>query len=169
LARPKPDNVDKLRALEKDPGADVQIERPVSERVNTAFGRNMMKGAQGKGSVRVCLGAKVKEVRDDSVAFTDGNGREESLPNDVVFAMIGREAPLNFFRRSGIPIRGEWRIPTWAGFIAFFLFCCFLYNWKAGTALNDYFSKHHLFPFNLPQTLGDGAFAKTLAVTLRQP
>ena len=30
--------------------------------------------------------------------------------------MIGREAPLDFFRRSGIPIRGEWRLSTWLGF-----------------------------------------------------
>jgi thioredoxin reductase/ferredoxin len=168
LARPKPDNVDKLRALEKDPGADVQIERPVSERVNTAFGRNMMKGAQGKGSVRVCLGAKVKEVRDDSVAFTDGNGKEESLPNDVVFAMIGREAPLDFFRRSGIPIRGEWTARTFAGFFAFFALCCFVYTWKADTAVNHYFSEHKLFPFNIGN-IGSGALGKALTDALGSP
>ncbi|HEY1584271.1 MAG TPA: NAD(P)/FAD-dependent oxidoreductase, partial [Polyangia bacterium] len=115
FARPKPENVDKLRALEKDPKADVQIERPVSERVNTAMGHNMMREMppHPAGRVRVVLGCKLDEVREDAVLFTDGAGKKETLPNDVVFAMIGREAPLDFFRRSGIPIHGEWSAATW--------------------------------------------------------
>ena len=65
--------------------------------------------------------------------------------------MIGREAPLDFFRRSGIPIRGEWRPATYVSFAAFFLFCFFLYNWKAGGAVNQYFQQHGLFPYNVPK------------------
>src|SRR5205807_962792 len=154
FARPKPENIDKLRALEKDPEADVQLEKPVSERVNTAVGANMMPAmgdspGDRHGSVRLMLPSKLKEIREREVILEEGAGQVVSVPNDVVFAMIGREAPLDFFRRSGIPIRGEWRASTWAGFIAFFLFCFFVYNWKAGTSLNEYFSKHHLFPFNL--------------------
>ena len=64
-----------------------------------------------------------------------GSGRRR-LANDVVFTMLGREAPLDFFRRSGIPIRGEWTAGRGRGFAAFLLFCVFLYNWKAGGALN---------------------------------
>ena len=37
--------------------------------------------------------------RDVTIATAGGNA--ETLPNDAVFAMIGREAPLDFFRRSG--------------------------------------------------------------------
>ena len=46
--------------------------------------------------------------------------------------MIGREAPLAFFRRSGLPIRNEW---TWwrvLGCAAFVLFCFAFYHWKGG-------------------------------------
>src|SRR5262249_61262284 len=41
FARPKPENVEKLRALVKDPHAAVQVEKPVSERVKTALGLYM--------------------------------------------------------------------------------------------------------------------------------
>ncbi|MFQ5701161.1 MAG: 4Fe-4S binding protein, partial [Acidobacteriota bacterium] len=82
------------------------------------------------------------------------DGREEIIPNDVVFTMIGREAPLDFFRRSGVLIRGEWRASTWAGFIGFLLFCAFLYNWKEGASLTELFRQHGWFPFNVPSLLG---------------
>ncbi len=170
FARPKPENVDRLRALEKDPRADVQIERPVSERVNTAMGANMMReiGPHAPGSVRVMLGCKLAEVRDDAVDVIDEGGKQQTLRNDVVFAMIGREAPLDFFRRSGIPIRGEWRASTWAGFLAFFAFCCFVYTWKADTGVNHYFSAHKLFPFNIG-SLGSGALGKALSDAIGSP
>ena len=170
LARPKPENVDKLRALEHGHSEGVQITQPVSERVNTAVGSNMMHGMRqpAPGSVTLLLASKLKEVRTDSVALVDASGQERTLPNDVVFAMIGREAPLDFFRRSGIPIRGEWRATTWASFIAFFAFCCFVYTWKADTAVNHYFSAHKLFPFNLPH-LGSGALGKALSDAIASP
>ena len=43
FARPKPENVEKLKMLENDPKANVQVERPSSERVTTAFTSEMMK------------------------------------------------------------------------------------------------------------------------------
>jgi NosR/NirI family transcriptional regulator, nitrous oxide reductase regulator len=82
--------------------------------------------------------------------------------------MIGREAPLDFFRRSGIPIRGEWRPITYATFAAFFAFCCFLYPWKADTGLNHYFSEHKLFPFNIG-SVGSGALGKALSDAIGSP
>jgi NosR/NirI family transcriptional regulator, nitrous oxide reductase regulator len=168
LSRPKPENLEKIRALEANPDAVVSIERPVSERVNTAMTANMV-GHGKHGTVKLLLGSKLKEIKPDAVELEGGDGKAVTLPNDVVFAMIGREAPLDFFRRSGVPIRGEWRPPTYGSFAAFFLFCLFVYTWKAGTALNEYFSKNHLFPFNLPESLGNSGFLKALAISLRQP
>jgi NosR/NirI family nitrous oxide reductase transcriptional regulator len=170
FARPKPENIEKLRTLEKGGGAHMQIENPVSERVNTAIGENMMHGhpqAQ-RGSLRVALGTKLKEVRRDDVVLVGSDGKEEVLANDLVFAMIGREAPLDFFRRSGIPIRGEWRLPTALSFAAFFSFCIFLYVWKADTGLNHWWSAHKLFPFNIPPSTG-GALAKAVSGAVGQP
>lgn len=128
FSRPKPQNLEKLQILTADPTADVQIERPTSERVTTAMTSGMQRARQ-PGSLKLALATEVTRIDPDRVFLK--NGTEESLPNDVVFTMLGREAPLDFFRRSGIPIRGEWRPGTYAAFGAFFVFCIFLYLWKA--------------------------------------
>jgi thioredoxin reductase/ferredoxin len=167
FARPKPDNIDKLKQLEANPNAAVGVEEPSSERVTTAMSVNQA-AKMKHGTLKLMMASKLKQITPDACELTDAGGANVSLPNDVVFAMIGREAPLDFFRRSGIPIRGEWRAKTWAGFIAFFVFCMFMYNWKASTGLNEYFSKHHLFPFNMP-SLGDSPFAKALTEATQSP
>jgi thioredoxin reductase/polyferredoxin len=166
FARPKPDNIEKLRALERNPDADVSIEEPSSERVNTPMTSNMVDGKHG--TIQIMMSSKPKEIRPDSAVLIDAGGSEVVLPNDVVFAMIGREAPLDFFRRSGIPIRGEWRPVTYLTFAAWFLFCLFVYTWKGGTQLNEYFTKHQLFPFGLP-SLGESALGQSLTEAVRQP
>lgn len=168
FSRPKPENIRKIRALEKDPTAEVAVERPISDRVTTAAGF-LMRGDKPAGSLRLLLPSTVKEIRQDSVTLKNEAGAEIVLPNDVVFAMIGREAPLEFFRRSGITIRGEWKARTWASFILFFAFCVFLYNWKSGGDLNAFFQRHHWFPFNIAASGDPSSLPGTMAITFRDP
>jgi thioredoxin reductase/NAD-dependent dihydropyrimidine dehydrogenase PreA subunit len=181
FSRPKPENVEKLQALAANPAADVAVERPTSERVTTAAGSHL-RGDQPPGSVTLALGTEVREIRPHEVVLRDAAKREQALPNDVVFTMLGREAPLDFFRRSGIAVRGGWRASTWIGFLLFFAFCVFVYNWKSGgSAIYNAFERRQWFPFNLPEwfagwsgSLG-AAFAEpanflgTLAISLREP
>jgi thioredoxin reductase/ferredoxin len=134
LSRPKPENVEKLRALTADPRAEVAVEEPSSERVTTAAGP-FLGNHRKAGSVRLMLGSRVKEIREAEVVVTDDRGQDETLANDAVFTMIGREAPLGFFRRSGVAIRGEMTARAGAGLGAFLLFCTWLYHWKGGKAL----------------------------------
>jgi thioredoxin reductase/ferredoxin len=169
FSRCKAENVEKLRLLERDPSAPVAVEHPSSERVTTATGSFMRVDPAHPGSVRVALGTRVERIEPRSVVLEDGSGKT-TLPNDVVFTMLGREAPLEFFRRSKIPIRGEWSALTWASFIAFFAFCVFLYNWKAGGTVNQYFQKHGLFPYDLPALSRDPAtLPGTLTISLKDP
>jgi thioredoxin reductase/Pyruvate/2-oxoacid:ferredoxin oxidoreductase delta subunit len=134
FSRPKPENVEKLEALRKDPMADVAVEEPTSERVTTAAGPFM--GEHRKpGSVRLMLGSQVKEIREREVVVRDAGSAEETLPNDAVFTMIGREAPLDFFRRSGVAIGGEIGPKGWAALATFVAFCTWLYHWKGGEAI----------------------------------
>ena len=163
FARPKPENVEKIRLLEKNPTAPVAVENPSSERVTTSTGSFMKAaGEHPPGSVRLAMATQVVKVEPKQVVLKDEAGQQTTLPNDVVFTMLGREAPLEFFRRSGISIRGEWTATTWVSFLAFFLFCVFLYNWKAGGTVNQSFQKHGLFPYNVPgwlERLGGSAAA----------
>jgi polyferredoxin len=91
--------------------------------------------------------------------------------------MIGREAPLEFFRRSGVKIAGELGGKGWTALGLFILFCAFIYNWKAGGSLTQFFQNHNWFPFNLTSLFGAVSLnfddPKTLAgmlkVTLTEP
>ncbi len=122
FSRPKPENIEKLKNLSQSE-ADATVEEPASEKHGS---KNDI------GSVYLALGTTVKEISKDKVILVDGEGQEQTIQNDVTFTMIGREAPLGFFRRSGIPIRGEETAKGWVAFSIFLLFCIFIYTWKAG-------------------------------------
>ncbi len=151
FSRPKPENIDKLNQLMANPLADVAVEEPSSERVTTSFTPAMCARTE-EGSICLMLPSQVVEIREKEVVLEDGEGQATTLPNDVVFSMIGREPPLDFFRRSGVPIRGEWRVKTYICFALFLIFCTFLYQWKgeAGLPIHRWFRDHGWFPFNVP-------------------
>ncbi len=134
LSRAKPENVEKLETLRHDPTAEVSVEEPTSERVTSAAGP-FMGERQQPGSVRLMLGSQVEEIREQEVVVRNAAGADETLPNDAVFLMIGREAPLGFFRRSGVGITGEIGVRGWAALAAFVVFCAWLYHWKGGEAI----------------------------------
>ena len=170
FSRPKPENVEKLAILEKNPSAHVGIEHPTSDLVTTATGAFQKADPARVGSVRLALGTRVKRVEEKTVVLEDDAGKASTLENDVVFTMLGREAPLEFFRRSKMPIRGEWTPATWASCIAFFVFCVFLYNWKASGAVNQFFQRNRLFPYNLPALSADpSTLGGTLSISLKDP
>lgn len=180
FSRPKPENVEKLQMLMKDPDAEVAVEKPSSERVTTSISSKMRAG-HNTGAVHLALGTRIKEIKPDRVILLDEQNQETVLKNDVVFSMIGREAPLDFFRRSGIGIRGEWTPRTYLSFAGFFLFCVFIYLWKGGTSLNKMFQTNLWFPYNVPvflSSLGSGiaasvadtsTFLGTMAISLKDP
>ncbi len=130
FSRPKPENVEQIDALARRPGA---------------------------GSLRLLLSTTVKEIRAREVDIQTPEGRVETIPNDVVFVMIGRDAPLDFFRRSGVKIRGDWSWKTAAGFAAFVAFCVALYNWKAGGRLTHLFYERHWWPVPIADAVADPA------------
>jgi thioredoxin reductase/ferredoxin len=148
LARAKPANIEKVEMLVRDASADVQIEKPTSERVNTAV-TSGMRGQKSPGSLKLALGTEVTRIERDQVYLK--NGTESPLPNDVVFTMLGREAPLEFFRRSGIPIAGEATPRGWIALGVFLAFCVFLYAWKSGGFAETWLNP---WPENMPTILG---------------
>lgn len=170
FARPKPENIEKIEMLKKNPSADVSVENPSSERVTTSITKGMRKKGEA-GALNVMLATKVKEISNDRVILLNDQNQETVLKNDVVFTMIGREAPLDFFRRCGIPIRGEWKLATWIGFISFMLFCIFMYNWKnTSSSINKVFQTHHWFPYNISQMTADhSSLIGTIVQSMRDP
>ncbi|MEM1059988.1 MAG: NAD(P)-binding domain-containing protein [Verrucomicrobiota bacterium] len=129
FSRPKPENLEMLHRLAENPASSACIEKPSSERVTTAASSDMRETPE-PGSLSLKLATNVKEITDDEVTIAQQDGQTETLANDAVFAMIGREPPLDFFRRSGVNVRGDTGPFFWAGMLAFVLFCWWLYHWK---------------------------------------
>jgi len=82
------------------------------------------------GRLRLLFGTRFTRIGADTVEIVTG-GVAETLPNQGVLALIGREAPLDFFRRSGVPIRGERSLPTILALSAFLVAITALYAWKS--------------------------------------
>ncbi len=138
LSRPKVENVEKLNMLAQ--ASNSKGSRSVS---SSSLPREI-----ASGSVRLNLGTTVKEIKEHEVVLVNSEKQERFLPNDIVFSLIGREAPLGFFRRSGLRIRGENTARGWIALGIFMLFCIFIYTWKA-----EGFTKNWLDPWpgNSPQ------------------
>lgn len=131
LNRPKPENIEKVMALAADPCTEVAVDNPSSERVTTAASSDMREG--DPGCLKLALGTAPTKVTAESVFIKEGkDGPEQELRNDAVFAMIGREAPLDFFRKSGVSITGDRGKKWWATILFAFLFATWMYHWKKG-------------------------------------
>ena len=66
-----------------------------------------------------------------------------------VFVLIGREAPVDFLRRSGVAIRGEWTWRSWLSLAFVMVFFTLLYHWKrtgVWPPIGEWWSDHGGFP-----------------------
>ncbi len=140
-----------------DSGADVTLSyrgkeftRPKHENVDAVNASANAPNAPGasSGSLKVALGTQATEIREHEVMLVDRAGSEETVESDVVFTMIGREPPLEFFRRSGIRMRGEWSPRTWLSFLGFVAACFVLYDTKAGGPIKHWLSRAGLWFFD---------------------
>jgi thioredoxin reductase/ferredoxin len=119
------------------------------------------------GRLAVRFATRVREIREREVALEGPAGGIETLANDVVFTMIGREPPLDFLRRTGVRIAGEMTPSRWTAMGLFLLFCGWLYNWKSGGWFSDLWYRRHWFPTNLPDVLA--AAGGAIAAAAHEP
>jgi thioredoxin reductase/ferredoxin len=83
-----------------------------------------------KGSIVTSFESTVKEISSAEVVIKDKNG-ERTIPNHVVFALIGTEIPLEFFKRSNIIVEGEKHFADWVKLVTLLLFASLLYFGKS--------------------------------------
>jgi len=179
FARPKPENVERLERLRADPMANVSVTTPSSERVTTAVG-GFLEGHRKPGKIELLMESQVRAIEDREVVVREAGGVDRRIANDAVFSMIGREAPLDFFRKSGVKIRSEWTAMSWVTLALVVLAAVFVYHWKKGGVyfgISEAFQRNGWFPFQVPDAwaaLG-GAFADkstllgTLKISLGEP
>lgn len=120
---------------------------------------------QARGKITQMMASQVKAIQPNQVTIQDGSGQEVALENDVVFSLIGREAPLDFFRRSGVRIKGESTAPMKLALLFFALLVIVMYDWKNKAFLEGLWSLS-AFPNNLPSLLTGLGFNLTDRSTL---
>lgn len=164
LSKPSQENLDKLHALEHDPSADVHIEHPVSPYVTTATMKTM-KSPEGPGSIRILPATAVARIEPATVTLIDGDKQETTFLNHVVFAMIGRQSPIDFFKRSHLPLRGRRDSVTWAWLGLSLLLCFLLFHWTGSYPefpLQQFVANYRAFPYDVPRLIDaiDGAIGQ---------
>jgi len=155
LTKPSKENLDKLHALERDPSAPVHIEHPVSPYVTTATMKTM-KSPEGPGSIRILAATDVARIEADSATLVDVDKRETSIPNVAVFAMIGRQLPLDFFRRSGLPMRNDRDGVTWAWLALALALCFVVLHWRGSYPefpFQQAVARYRAFPYDIPRLI----------------
>ncbi|HUI43693.1 MAG TPA: YpdA family putative bacillithiol disulfide reductase [Terriglobia bacterium] len=55
-------------------------------------------------SIRACLGCRVTEIREDTIAVANINGEASELENDFVFALTGYHPDIDLLQRAGVAV-----------------------------------------------------------------
>jgi NosR/NirI family nitrous oxide reductase transcriptional regulator len=107
---------------------------------------------QDDGKITLYMQSKVDSISPDEVDLTLADGQAKTIKNNTVLSMIGREAPLDFFRRSKMDIAGESTLSGWAALAAFMVFAIALYDWKNFGFFNSIWGSVD-FPNNMPSVI----------------
>lgn len=120
LNRPKPENVERVHALAREAGSGLTL----------------------------ALGTTVARVTERTAVLRTPRGELEQ-PNDLVFALIGREPPIDLLRRCGVRIAGDRDRRWYVTLGLFFLLMVALYNWKSGGTLHAWHQAAGGWPFTV--------------------
>ena len=93
----------------------------------------------GNGKIKLMMKSKVKEIREDNVVLIDKDKKEVIIDNSMVFIMIGKELPLDFFKRSKIQMEGELSLTAKLQFALLIFFAGVLYFGKSSADLFEHF------------------------------
>lgn len=122
-----------------------------------------------EGKIAMRLGTNVQEIHEDHVVLCGEDNADCKLPNDQVYTLIGREPPLDFFRKSKMQVSGDWTLKSGLCLAGFFGLMIFLYHLKAykpllgikDSNLWQIFASKQWFPFNLPALGEPGGLVHT--------
>ncbi|MGJ8632676.1 MAG: NAD(P)-binding domain-containing protein [Luteolibacter sp.] len=126
-----------------------EFSRPKAENIEK------LKKLEDEGKLTLHMGTNIQDIDENEVTICGDSGCDTVIENDYVFTLIGREAPLDFFRKSGIHVSGDKTPKFWATISMAFLFCMWLYHWKKGGKL-PFGGKLPEFLMPNPGTLFDG-------------
>ena len=104
-----------------------------------------------EGRINLKLQTEVLRITRNSVFLKEKDGKESEIKNSMVIVLIGRELPLQFFKRSGIKMEGESSPASRSMFAELLLVSCVIYFGKTSqpvqSLINSFHSKDWLSPF----------------------
>ncbi|MBD3420460.1 MAG: 4Fe-4S binding protein [Chitinivibrionales bacterium] len=104
------------------------LSRPKEQNIN-AFNKLV-----DEGKITPLFESTVKEIREQEVVIATKDD-EQTLRNDAVYALIGTEIPIQFFKRSHIRMEGERNLQWWINLVALVSFAVMIYFGKSGFAV----------------------------------
>lgn len=133
-----------------------------------------------EGKIKLLLETNIKEIKENSVVLLDKESKEIELDNSMVFTMIGKELPTDFFKRSGIKMEGEFSLTAKLQFALLLLFAGMLYFGKSsadfyesffgkvdswGKVFTSIFSGEFWYKFvSLPEVLVSALFSDSVRI-----
>ncbi|MEO8398444.1 MAG: NAD(P)-binding domain-containing protein, partial [Ignavibacteriaceae bacterium] len=91
------------------------------------------------GKIKLLMETEVKEIKDSSVIITSKDAKETEIKNSMIFTMIGRELPTDFFKRSNIKMEGELSTTAKLQFLLLILISCIIYFGKTSADFINHF------------------------------
>ena len=99
-----------------------------------------------EGKIKLMMESSVKEIRDNIVVLKNKDGSESEIKNSMLFCMIGRELPVQFFKRSNIKMEGELSFTSKLQFALLILVAGIIYFGKSSAYFyKDLFGKVESF------------------------
>ncbi|MCP4156903.1 MAG: NAD(P)-binding domain-containing protein, partial [bacterium] len=84
------------------------------------------------GKITLKMESMVKEITPSHVVLIDNSKQESSIANSMVFALIGKQLPLDFFKKINVKMEGALSFVDKLMFAALLLFSGVIYFGKAG-------------------------------------
>ncbi|MEM0911776.1 MAG: NAD(P)-binding domain-containing protein [Pseudomonadota bacterium] len=104
--------------------------------------------------INILTSTQINKIEDDSVEiYLPNQNGTANIQADSVLTMLGREAPLDFFRKSKMAISGEGTMRGWIYFALFMVFAIAIYDWKNFGFLNSVWGLTN-YPDQMPAALG---------------
>jgi thioredoxin reductase/ferredoxin len=90
------------------------------------------------GKVKLLMESNVNEIKENSTILENSEKQKEEIKNDIVFTMIGRELPVEFFKKSNIKMEGELSLISKLQFLLLILVSSVIYFGKSSAAVYKY-------------------------------
>ena len=103
--------------------------------------------------IQLKMATNLTQITTTTAILTKQDGAQETLANDHILLATGREAPLNFFRKSNITISGESSPLGWLYLALFIIALAAMYDWKSYGFLNSLWGSFS-YPDQMPALIG---------------